>query len=155
VIRTPHHDPASTPIQPVYALGIPATVEVFPNFEVGLQDLDGFSHIHLLYAFHCAGSPQLVVTPFLDDQPRGVFATRSPSRPNPIGISLVRLVGREGRILRIEDVDILDGTPLLDIKPYSSRFDVRDGARCGWQDRIDEETARRRGRRGFEAPGGA
>ena len=105
----------------------------------------------LIYWFHKATTTKLVVTPFLDDTPRGVFATRAPCRPNPIGLSVVRLLQREGNVLHLQDVDILDGTPLLDIKPYVTRFDCREGARCGWQDGVDEETARRRGRRGYGA----
>jgi tRNA (Thr-GGU) A37 N-methylase len=89
------------------------------------------------------------VTPFLDDRPRGVFATRGPCRPNRIGLSLVRLRSVEGCTLQVEEIDVLDGTPLLDIKPYVTRFDARDGARCGWQDGIDEEVARKRGLRGY------
>lgn len=149
LLRTPHQNPASTPIQPVYSKGIRGTIEVFPEYEEGLQDLEGFSHIHLLYAFHRAKPPQLIVTPYLDDRPRGLFSTRAPNRPNAIGMSLVHLLRREGRFLQIEDVDILDGTPLLDIKPYSERFDMRQQVRCGWMDRIDEEIAQRRGRRGY------
>jgi tRNA-Thr(GGU) m(6)t(6)A37 methyltransferase TsaA len=89
------------------------------------------------------------VKPFLDDVPRGVFATRAPCRPNPIGLSLVRLNRIEGNILFIEDVDVLNGTPLLDIKPYISRFDSRENVRSGWQENVDEETAKLRGRRNF------
>ena len=95
---------------------------------------------------------RLEVTPYLGDRPRGVFATRAPCRPNPLGLSLVRLVRREGTVLHIEDVDVLDGTPLLDIKPYVGRFDSRAGARCGWQDEVDDETARAKGRRGYGPP---
>jgi len=151
VIRSPHTRAEETPIQPVYANGIPGRVEVFPEYERGLQDLEGFSHIYLLYVFDRAEGSRLEVTPFLEDRPHGVFATRAPSRPNPLGLSLVRLVRREGWVLHVEDIDILDGTPLLDIKPYSARFDSREGVRSGWQDAIDEKTAQARGRRGYRA----
>ncbi len=147
VIHTPHVDPSKTPIQPRYAEGIQGTVEVFPEFEDGLKDIEGFSHVVLLYHLHRAKETRLTVVPYLDDTPRGVFATRAPSRPNPIGMSVVRLLRRDGRILRIENVDILDGTPLLDIKPHIARFGVRNSVRSGWQEGIDEETAKRRGRR--------
>jgi tRNA-Thr(GGU) m(6)t(6)A37 methyltransferase TsaA len=147
VIRSPHTRAEDTPIQPVYAQGIHGRVEVFPEYEGGLRDLEGFSHIYLIYEFHEAATPRLEVVPFLDTEPRGVFATRAPSRPNALGLSLVRLVKRDGPVLHIEDVDILDGTPLLDIKPYVHRFDSRVGARCGWQDEIDEETAQQKGSR--------
>lgn len=147
VIHTPHQRAEETPIQPVYARGVQGTVEILAEYEEGLKDLEGFSHIFLVYAFHAAGAPRLTVCPYLEDTPRGVFATRAPCRPNAIGLSLVRLVGREGRVLRIEDVDILDGTPLLDIKPYVARLDSRSDVRSGWQDGVDEATAERRGRR--------
>lgn len=149
VIHSPHSSADKTPIQPTYATGIQGTAELHPEYEEGLIDLDGFSHVWLIYLFDRAGEPRLTVKPFLEDVAHGVFATRAPCRPNPIGLSLVRLVRREGRVLHLEDVDILDGTPLLDIKPYVTRFDTREGARCGWQERVDDETARRRGRRGF------
>jgi len=149
VIRSPHTEPPKTPIQPVYAQGIAGRAEILPEFADALLDLEGFSHIILLYHFHCAKVVRLRVQPFLEDVEHGVFATRAPCRPNPIGTSLVRLVRREGAVLHLEDVDVLDGTPLLDIKPYVTRFDVREGVRCGWQDAVDEPTAKRRGRRGF------
>ena len=135
----------------MYARGIRGQVDVLPEYEAGLRDLEGFSHIFLIYAFHQAGAPRLEVVPFLDDEVRGVFATRAPTRPNPLGLSVVRLVSREGAVLYIEDVDILDGTPLLDIKPYVSRFDSREGTRDGWQEQIDEPTARKRGRREWQS----
>ena len=150
VIRSPHTVAEKTPIQPVFAAGIRGTAELQGEYEEGLVDLDGFSHLWLIYVFDQADEPRLTVKPFLEDLPHGVFATRAPCRPNPIGLSLVRLVRREGRILHLEDVDVLDRTPLLDIKPYITRFDVRDGACCGWQEHVDDETARQRGRRGFE-----
>ena len=148
VIHTPHTSTDEVPIQPVYAEGIEGRAEVCPEYEDGLRDLDGFSHIWLIYWLHKALAPRLIVKPFLDDADRGVFATRAPCRPNPVGLSVVRLVGREGNVLYLEDVDILNGTPLLDIKPYISRFDYREDVRCGWQDNVDEATARTRGRRG-------
>lgn len=152
VIRTPHTRAADTPIQPVYAKGVRGRVELAPEYEPGLRDIEGFSHLHLIYAFDRAGAARLEVVPYLDDRSHGVFATRSPSRPNAIGLSLVRLIGREGAVLHVEDVDMLDGTPLLDIKPYIGRFDSRPDARCGWQDEIGEEEARARGSRGGGEP---
>jgi len=147
VIRSPHTDPSRTPIQPRYADGFEGRVEIDPAFVEGLDDLDGFSHIVLLFHLHRAKSCRLKVVPFLEDTPRGVFATRAPSRPNPIGLSVVRLLRREGRVLYIGDVDVLDGTPLLDIKPHIPRFGVDGPIRSGWQERIDEAEAERRGRR--------
>ena len=107
-------------------------MEVFPEYAAALRDLDGFERIWLVYWFHCAKPPQLVVTPYLDTTPRGLFATRAPSRPNPIGLSPVRLLGINGNILSVEGVDILDNTPLLDIKPYLPAFDAFQATRIGW-----------------------
>lgn len=117
IIRTPHKNLEGMPIQPSGAQGILGTVEVEESFREGLLDLDGFSHIYLLYFFHLSKSFNLVVKPFLDNTPHGVFATRAPKRPNPIGISVVSLLGVDDRTLRVEGVDMADGTPLLDIKP--------------------------------------
>jgi len=147
VIRSPHTDPTKCPIQPRYATGIEGRIEIDSAFENGLDDLDGFSHIVLLFHFHRAKPFRLKVVPFLDDVQRGVFSTRAPSRPNSIGMSVVRLLRRTGCILHIADVDILDGTPLLDIKPYIERFGVDGPIRSGWQDAVDETEAGRRGRR--------
>ncbi len=132
VLHTPFSNPAGMPIQPPGAAGARGTAQVLAQFEAGLRDLDGFSHLILLYHFHRAPAPRLTVTPFLDDQPRGVFATRAPTRPNPIGLSIVRLLRREGCKLYLENVDMLDGTPLLDIKPYVPAFDAADVERVGW-----------------------
>lgn len=132
VIRTPFTEREGTPIQPVGARGVRGTVTVDREFAPGLKDLDGFSHIFLLYHFHRSGSWSPEVVPFMDDELRGVFATRAPARPNPIGISLVRLVSVEGAVLHVEGVDMLDGTPLLDIKPYLPEFDSREVTARGW-----------------------
>jgi tRNA-Thr(GGU) m(6)t(6)A37 methyltransferase TsaA len=132
VIHSPFTDIEGMPIQPTGASGIRGTVEVFPEFTEGLKDLEGFSHIVLLYHFHRVQEAKLVVTPFMDSQPRGVFATRAPKRPNPIGLSIVKLLDIEQNILCIENVDVLDGTPLLDIKPYVPEFDQARADRVGW-----------------------
>lgn len=150
VIHSPHKKLADIPIQPVFSKGIPGTVEVAPEFAEGLADLKEFSHIHLFYVFHRSGKTSLRVRPYLSDQERGIFATRAPHRPNKLGMSLVRLSGIEGNILRIQDVDILDGTPLLDIKPYIQRFDSRGGVRSGWQDDVSDDKAAVRGRRNYK-----
>jgi tRNA-Thr(GGU) m(6)t(6)A37 methyltransferase TsaA len=147
VIRSEHRDEDATPIQPPCARGCPGRVDVLDEYTEGLQDIEGFSHVHLLYHLHRAGPARLSVVPFLDDVPHGVFATRSPWRPNPLGMSLARLIRREGSTLFIEDVDVLDGTPLLDIKPYVARFDAREGARCGWTDDVGAALFAARGRR--------
>jgi tRNA-Thr(GGU) m(6)t(6)A37 methyltransferase TsaA len=132
VIHTPFTDVDGMPIQPIAAAGIRGTIDLDPGFAAGLLDLDGFSHLILLYHLHQVRAPRLTVTPFLDNRPHGIFATRSPARPNPIGLSTVRLVHVLGSTIEIEDVDMLDGTPLLDIKPYIPAFDDRAGARVGW-----------------------
>lgn len=132
VIHSPFQDLSGMPIQPIGEASALGTVEIFPEFEVGLKDLEGFSHVILLYYFHQVSGVKLTVSPFLDSEPRGIFATRAPSRPNPIGLSVVRLLGIEGRTLRVENLDILDGTPLLDIKPYVPEFDYRTEACIGW-----------------------
>ncbi len=150
VIHSEHTVAEKTPIQPVYAKGCKGQVRIFEEFSVGLSDLEGFSHIYLLYHFHQATPAQLLVKPFLQDAERGVFATRAPCRPNAIGLSIVKLMRREGNILHVEDVDILDGTPLLDIKPYAAKFDLYDVTKSGWQDEIDENTANQRGKRDYK-----
>ncbi len=132
IIHSPFKEPKGTPIQPTAAKGIDGKVEVFPEYVEGLKDLEGFSHIILIYHFHLVRKPLLRVKPFLDDQIRGVFSTRAPTRPNPIGISVVRLVKVEKNVLYIRDIDIVDGTPLLDIKPYVPEFDVRKVEKIGW-----------------------
>lgn len=135
VIHSPFKETKGTPIQPPGAAGITGTIQLRPDYTAGLKDLDGFSHIILLYHFHRVGAPSLTVKPFMDDEAHGVFAMRGPSRPNPIGLSIVRLVRVEGNTLHIQDVDIVDGTPLLDIKPYVPAFDAREDVRIGWLDK--------------------
>jgi tRNA-Thr(GGU) m(6)t(6)A37 methyltransferase TsaA len=107
-------------------------VEIYPEYQQGLEDLDGFSHIFLVYLFHCSVGYSLLVKPFLDDRQRGLFSTRHPCRPNPIGLSVVGLLERRGNVLDVVGIDVLDGTPVLDIKPYVPEFDIRPGARAGW-----------------------
>ena len=132
VIHTPFESTTGMPIQPAGAAGVRGDVEVFPGFAQGLQDLEGFSHVILLYHFHRARQVELVVVPFLDVRLHGVFATRAPSRPNPIGLSVVKLIGVEENHLQVANVDVLDGTPLLDIKPYVPEFDQHPADRIGW-----------------------
>jgi len=132
VIHSPFKEPEGTPIQPASARGIDGSVHVFPEYVEGLRDIQGFSHIILIYHFHLSKRGPLKTKPFLDSEEHGVFAIRAPSRPNPIGISVVRLVGVEKDVLHVQDVDIVDGTPLLDIKPYVPEFDIRKVDRIGW-----------------------
>lgn len=142
VIRTGFAQPNGTPVQSAYAKGAVGTVEVLPEFAAGLRDLASFERIWLLYWLDRAAPAQLEVVPYLDREVHGIFATRSPSRPNPIGMSAVRLVGIEGNCLRVADVDILDGTPLLDIKPYVPAFDVFAVDRVGWCARIGDDISK-------------
>jgi len=152
VIHSAHRALEKTPIQPAYAQGCRGWVEVFPEFAEGLRNLEGFSHIFLIYHFHHASPAKLIVKPFLQDIERGLFATRAPCRPNPIGLSIVELLSHEDNVLHCEGMDILDGTPLLDIKPYTAKFDRIETTRNGWQDAIDDTSARQRGRRGYAGP---
>ncbi len=149
-IRSEHQEPEKTPIQPVFCQDCTGRVEVFPAFEEGLTDLEKFSHIILLFWLHKAGRARMLVTPFLESRQHGLFATRSPNRPNPVGLSIVRLMRREMNILHISGVDILDNTPLLDIKPYTSRFDCFPEAINGWQEGLDDDMARKFGRREYD-----
>jgi tRNA-Thr(GGU) m(6)t(6)A37 methyltransferase TsaA len=131
-VHSPFKAPPGTPIQPSAAIDIRGTVDIFPEYQAGLQDLEGFSHLILIYYFHLSQKFSLKVKPFLDDRQRGLFATRAPARPNPIGLSVVRLERIDGSRLYIREVDIVDGTPLLDLKPYVPRFDSRTEATSGW-----------------------
>ncbi len=150
ILRTPHTISKKTPIQPVYAKGIRAKAIIHQQYVDGLQDIEGFSHVVLIYHLHKAKEPHLIIKPYMQDIFRGVFATRSPHRPNPIGMSVVKLIRHDGNVLEVEDIDILDDTPLLDIKPYIARFDILPDIRSGWQQEIDEDTAQRRGRREYD-----
>lgn len=140
LIRTPFKEPAGTPIQPVFAGDSEGVVEVFPEYADGLRDLDGFERIWLLYWLDRAPPPRLRLVPFRDSVERGLFATRAPCRPNPIGLSCVRLLGVRGNLLTVGGVDLLDGTPVLDIKPYVPQFDAFPQSRAGWLDRGGGQT---------------
>ncbi len=135
IIHTPFQDRRGMPIQPAGAEGRRGRVEIFEQYRDGLQDLEGFSHIILIYLFHKSAGFSLRVTPFMDDVERGVFSTRAPRRPNPIGLSTVELDRVENGSLYLERVDMLDGTPLLDIKPYVPEFEPATKVRIGWLER--------------------
>src|SRR5215469_9856509 len=138
IVHTPFTTPVGMPVQSVAAAGVAGTIELDPQWEEGLKDLATFSHLVLLTHLHQVTSYSLEVVPFLDDRPHGIFATRSPRRPNPIGLSIVRLVEITGCTLNVEDVDLVDGTPLLDIKPFVPALDNRETERIGWfADRLD------------------
>jgi tRNA-Thr(GGU) m(6)t(6)A37 methyltransferase TsaA len=152
IIRSEHTSADATPIQPVYARDCLGRAEILPEFTDGLADIEGFSHLYLIYHLDRAEPSQLHVQPYLQAIEHGIFATRAPCRPNPIGLSLVRLLRRDGNVLHLAGVDVLDGTPLLDLKPYAPRYDTVENPRGGWTDSVDEATACVRGRRGFAAP---
>ena len=150
VIHSPFAEIAGMPIQPAAAVGVRGTIVVNDDLVEGLADLDGFSHVILLYHFHGASGYALKVKPFLDTQMRGVFATRAPKRPNAIGLSVVRLVSIAGNELAVENIDVLDGTPLLDIKPYIPDMDVHSAVRIGWFEKAREDLSTMRSDRRFE-----
>ncbi|MBN2470114.1 MAG: tRNA (N6-threonylcarbamoyladenosine(37)-N6)-methyltransferase TrmO [Anaerolineae bacterium] len=131
-VHSPFIRPAGTPIQPRAAQDVEGTIVLAPEYAAGLAGLAGFSHIIVLSYFHLVGPYKLAVTPFLDEKTHGLFATRAPARPNPIGLSVVELVRIEGSTLHIRNVDIVDGTPVLDIKPYVPAFDAPPASRIGW-----------------------
>jgi len=142
IIHTPYKKDGEAPHQ-AYRSKEVGEIEVFKGYEEGLKDIEGFSHLIILYMFHKSvkrsikkehylNSFGLLVKPYLDDAPRGLFATRSPNRPNPIGLTIVELLERKGNILKVRGIDMLDGTPLLDIKPYVSKFDQKNNVKIGW-----------------------
>jgi tRNA-Thr(GGU) m(6)t(6)A37 methyltransferase TsaA len=132
VIHSPFKTPEDMPIQPAAAQGVSGSVELMPEYAAGLADLNDFSHIYLLYFFHLSHGYNLQVIPFLDTVPRGIFATRAPRRPNPIGLSIIRIHKITENIIEIKNVDIIDGTLLLDIKPYVPEMDAIEDCRIGW-----------------------
>jgi len=136
VVRSPFTAPAGMPLQSVAARDVHGQIEIYREFAAGLTDLDGFSHIHVLAHLHRGRPGGLTVVPFLDDTERGVFSTRSPRHPNPIGLSVMRLLSVNGTILQVTGIDLLDGTPVLDIKPYVLQFDAIAAERTGWLQRV-------------------
>jgi len=144
LIHTPFQNLEGMPIQPAGARGVKGSVDIFSEYRDGLQDLDGFSHIILLYYFHKSDGFQLTVVPFMDSKPRGLFATRAPKRPNAIGLSVVQLDRIENGTLYIQNIDVLDGTPLLDIKPYVPDFDTQTDVRLGWLEKVRKNVTERR-----------
>ena len=135
IIHTPFNNPKGTPIQPVAARNTKGIIEIFPEYIEGLLDLDGFSHIILLFHCHLSSKMFLKVKPYMDDKEHGVYATRAPSRPNSIGLSIVSLIKIKKNLLYIKEIDIVNGTPLLDIKPYVEKFDYRESSKKGWLER--------------------
>lgn len=144
IIRSPFNELKNMPIQPKGAGDIEGEVIIDEEYLDGLRDLEGFSHIYLIYRFHLASRVELTVTPFLDNEKRGVFSTRSPLRPNHVGMSIVELVRIENNKLIVKGIDILDGTPLLDIKPYIEKFDHVENSRSGWMTAEEGEVRKKR-----------
>ncbi len=132
IIHSPYKEPKGVPIQSSAAKEVNGSIEVYPEYAAGLIDIEGFSHIILLFHFHLSRGYSLKVKPYLDDELHGLFVTRAPSRPNPIGLSVVRLIRRENNMLFIRNVDVVDGTPLLDIKPFVPDFNPKEEYRIGW-----------------------
>jgi tRNA-Thr(GGU) m(6)t(6)A37 methyltransferase TsaA len=143
-IHSPFQDIKGMPVQPGGAEGVRGRVDILPELAPAMKDLDGFSHLILIYHLHRAGEYKALVVPFLDNQSHGVFATRAPARPNTIGLSVVKLLQVEENQLYIENVDILDGTPLLDLKPYVPEFDAADDVRVGWLEKSRDQVRRKR-----------
>jgi tRNA-Thr(GGU) m(6)t(6)A37 methyltransferase TsaA len=141
IIHSPFKKPDGMPIQPVFADGAEGIVEVLPQFAAGLKDLQGFERIWLIYWFDRATETKLIVKPFRDSSERGLFSTRAPCRPNPMGMSPVRLLRIVNNSLYVADIDVLDGTPLLDIKPYIPEFDCFEGSQCGWMQNLRHKIA--------------
>ncbi|MFN2174496.1 MAG: tRNA (N6-threonylcarbamoyladenosine(37)-N6)-methyltransferase TrmO [Anaerolineales bacterium] len=135
IIHSPYNTKSETPIQPIYSSTI-GKVEIFSDYLEGLIDLEEFSHIYLIYVFDRSLKYQLQVKPFKDNQLHGLFSTRHPNRPNPIGISIVQIIEISGSMIFVEGIDVLDKTPLLDIKPYIPDFDVRSDTKTGWYERL-------------------
>lgn len=144
IIRTPFKTLTEMPIQPAGGQGITGEVEIFAEYQEGLKDLDGFSHLILIYQFHASTGFKLQVVPYMDTVKRGLFSTRAPKRPNPIGLSVVQLKSIENNILKIEDIDILNETPLLDIKPYVPEFDQPANFKTGWLETAKQNVARKK-----------
>ena len=153
IIHTPFKTLEGMPIQPGGAREVLGQVELKPELAEALADLDGFSHIYLLYSFHQSKGFRLTVTPYMDDTPRGLFATRAPKRPNSIGLSVVEVVSVAGNVVTVRGIDVLDGTPLLDIKPYAPAFDAPVcTVRSGWLEGKKEAVAATRADDRFVTP---
>lgn len=135
ILSTPYKSKSGIPIQGAFAPKSEGKAEIFKEFEPGLKDVEGFSHLILIYVFHLSKGYDLISRPYVEDKSHGIFAIRGPRRPNPIGLSVVRLRKREGNILYLSEVDMLDCTPILDIKPFAPKFDHRQDARIGWMEK--------------------
>ncbi|MEN8207667.1 MAG: tRNA (N6-threonylcarbamoyladenosine(37)-N6)-methyltransferase TrmO [Candidatus Fermentibacteria bacterium] len=150
IIHSPHREVSKIPIQPVFCNDIDGRIVLETEYAEGLIGLEGFSHIYLFYYFHESREVCLRMKPYLSDQEQGIFASRAPHRPNKLGMSLVRLLNIEDNVIHVKDIDILNGTPLFDIKPFIQRFDSREIVRSGWQEAIPDDIAVSRGAREYD-----
>jgi len=139
IIRTPYQEKKDIPIQGIFKDDIEGYIELDEHYRTGLKDLDGFSHAILIYYFHLSPAEHLEGVPYLEDEPHGIFAIRSPHRPNHLGLSVVRIKAIKGNQIHFTEADMLDGTPLLDIKPYIKYFDCREDVISGWVDKHFEK----------------
>ena len=139
IIHTPYTEPKDMPIQGRFKDDVEGWLELKEEYVPGLRDLDGFSHLIIIYHFHRSDREEMQGQPYLEDESHGIFAIRSPHRPNHLGLSIVRLQRIEGNRIHFTEVDMLDGTPLLDIKPYVEHFDRREGVKSGWVDKHFED----------------
>jgi tRNA-Thr(GGU) m(6)t(6)A37 methyltransferase TsaA len=135
IIHSPYKDVKDVPIQGTFRKDVKGRIKLFRKYRAGLKDIEGFSHLILIYYFHRAREEKLIAKPYLDDETHGIFAIRSPMRPNHIGISIVKLEKVEKNIVVFSEVDVIDKTPLLDIKPYVSYYDTRKNVKNGWIDK--------------------
>lgn len=154
LVRSPYQDPHQIPKGPGAKHETEGILELLPEYEEGLADIEGFSHLFVLWVFDRIDDFHLVSTPPTDDRPHGVFATRSPRRPNHIGLTVVELLGRDGRRLRVRGVDMLDGTPIADIKPYLSSVPA-ERIRRGWLDEAEQRRAEQQGGAGADGDAGS
>ena len=132
IIHSPFKEAKNTPIQPAGAEGTEGSIELYPEYSECLKDIEGFSHIIIIYHFHLIKNWKPLIRPYMDEEFHGVFATRAPARPNSIGLSIVNLLEVKENILIVRNIDVVDKTPLLDIKPYTPEFDIREVKRIGW-----------------------
>jgi tRNA-Thr(GGU) m(6)t(6)A37 methyltransferase TsaA len=144
LLTTPYHSKSGVPIQGIFDPESEGQASIFEEYEDGLQDIEGFSHLIMIYVFHRSQGYELVCRPYMEDSLHGVFTIRAPRRPNPIGFSVVRLRKREGRVLYLSEVDMLDGTPILDIKPFCPKFDHRKDVRVGWMENTFRDSGHRK-----------
>jgi tRNA-Thr(GGU) m(6)t(6)A37 methyltransferase TsaA len=144
ILKTPYESKSGIPIQGIFDPASDGKAEIFEEYEEGLTDIEGFSHLIIIYVFHLSEGYDLVCKPYMEEKLHGVFSVRAPKRPNPIGFSVVKLKKRKGRILYLSELDMLDNTPILDIKPFVPKFDHRTGVRVGWMENTFRDETHRK-----------